>query len=56
MPDQLVVGDQADSLSDMVKFSDNEGRIIWPAWRAELARHAAFEFSDIGIAILEGGT
>ena len=31
MSDQLVVGDQADSLADMEKFSDNEGRIIWPA-------------------------
>ena len=48
------MGDQADSLADMEKFSDNEGRIIWPAWRAELAWRAAFEFGDIGNAILEG--
>ena len=48
------MGDQADSLADMIKFSDNEGKIIWPAWRAELARREAFEFGDIGNAVIEG--
>ena len=50
MSDQLVVGDQTDSLADMEKFSDNERRIIWPAWRAELAWCAAFEGGGADIA------
>ena len=40
------MGVQADSLADMKKFSDSEGEIIWPEWRAELTRRISFEFGE----------
>ena len=38
MQDKVVVGSQDDALRGLTRFSDNEGDIIWPAWRAELKR------------------
>ena len=42
------------SLRGLTRFSDNEGDIIWPAWRAELKQRVAFEFGKIGNQIIEG--
>ena len=48
------MGDQNDGLRGLTRFSDNEGDIIWPAWRAELEQRVAFEFGKIGNQIIEG--
>ena len=48
------MGSQDDGLRGMTRFSDNEGNIIWPAWRAELKQRVAFEFGKIGNQIIEG--
>ena len=48
MQDKVVMGDQKDGLRGLTRFSDNEGDIIWPAWRAELKQRVAFEFGKIG--------
>ena len=48
MQDKLVMGSQEDGLRGMTRFSDNEGDIIWPAWRAELKQRISFEFGKIG--------
>ena len=48
------MGGQEDGLRGMTRFSDNEGDIIWPAWRAELKQRVAFEFGKIGNQIIEG--
>ena len=48
------MGDQKDGLRGLTRFSDNEGDIIWPAWRAELKQRVAFEFGKIGNQIIEG--
>ena len=48
------MGDQQDGLRGLTRFSDNEGDIIWPAWRAELKQRVAFEFGKIGNLIIEG--
>ena len=50
----MVMGDQNDGLRGLTRFSDNEGDIIWPAWRAELKQRVAFEFGKIGNQIIEG--
>ena len=54
MADKVVMGDQQDGLRGLTRFSDNEGEIIWPAWRAELKQRVAFEFGKIGNQIIEG--
>ena len=54
MQDKVVMGDQKDGLRGLTRFSDNEGDIIWPAWRAELEQRVAFEFGKIGNQIIEG--
>ena len=54
MQDKLVMGDQQDGLRGLTRFSDNEGEIIWPAWRAELKQRVAFEFGKIGNKVIEG--
>ena len=54
MQDKVVMGGQEDGLRGMTRFSDNEGDIIWPAWRAELKQRIAFEFGKIGNQITEG--
>ena len=54
MADKLVMGDQHDGLRGLTRFSDNEGDIIWPAWRAELKQRISFEFGKIGNQIIEG--
>ena len=48
------MGGQPDGLWGLTRFSDNEGDIIWPAWRAELKQRVAFEFGKIGNQIIEG--
>ena len=48
------MGDQQDGLRGLTRFSDNEGEIIWPAWRAELKQRVAFEFGKIGNKVSEG--
>ena len=48
------MGVQQDGLRGLTRFSDNEGDIIWPAWRAELKQRVAFEFGKIGNQIIEG--
>ena len=48
------MGDQKDGLRGLTRFSDNEGDIIWPAWRAELKQRVAFEFGKVGNLIIEG--
>ena len=48
------MGGQQDGLRGLTRFSDNEGDIIWPAWRAELKQRVAFEFGKIGNEIIEG--
>ena len=50
----MVMGDQKDGLRGLTRFSDNEGDIIWPAWRAELKQRVAFEFGKIGNQITGG--
>ena len=54
MQDKLVMGSQEDGLRGMTRFSDNEGDIIWPAWRAELRQLVKFEIGTIGNKIIEG--
>ena len=54
MQDKVVVGSQDDALRGLTRFSDNEGDIIWPAWRAELKQRVAFEFGKIGNQIIKG--
>ena len=54
MQDKVVVGSQDDALRGLTRFSDNDGEIIWPAWRAELKQRVAFEFGKIGNQIIEG--
>ena len=54
MQDKVVVGSQDDALRGLTRFSDNEGDIIWPAWRAELKQRVAFEFGKIGNQIIGG--
>ena len=54
MADKVVMGDQQDGLRGLTRFSDNEGEIIWPAWRAELKQRVSFEFGKIGNQIIEG--
>ena len=54
MQEKVVVGSQDDALRGLTRFSDNEGDIIWPAWRAELKQRVAFEFGKIGNQIIEG--
>ena len=53
MQDKVVMGDQQDGLRGLTRFSDNEGDIIWPAWRAELKQRVAFEFGKIGNQIID---
>ena len=48
------MGVQQDGLRGLTRFSDNEGDIIWPAWRAELKQRVAFEFGKIGNQVIEG--
>ena len=48
------MGGQPGGLRGLTRFSDNEGDIIWPAWRAELKQRVAFEFGKIGNQIIEG--
>lgn len=58
--DKVVMGDQQNGLRGLARFSDNEGDIIWPAWRAELEQRVAFEFGtaalcrQIAPAVLSG--
>ena len=54
MQDKVVMGDQKDGLRGLTRFSDNEGDIIWPAWRAELKQRVAFEFGKIGNDVCRG--
>ena len=54
MADKVVMGDQQDGLRGLTRYSDNEGDIIWPAWRAELKQRVAFEFGKVGSKIIEG--
>ena len=46
MADKVVMGDQQDGLRGLTRYSDNEGDIIWPAWRAELKQRVAFRHED----------
>ena len=48
------MGDQNYGLRGLTRFSDNEGAIIWPAWRAELKQLVKFEIGTIGNKIIEG--
>ena len=52
MQDKVVMGDQNYGLRGLTRFSDNEGAIIWPAWRAELKQFVEFEIGAIGSARL----
>ena len=54
MADKVLMGDQQDGLRGLTRFSDNEGEIIWPAWRAELKQRVAFELGKIGNKVIEG--
>ena len=54
MQDKVVMGDQNYGLRGLTRFSDNEGAIIWPAWRAELRQLVKFEIGTIGNKIIEG--
>ena len=54
MQDKVVMGDQNYGLRGLTRFSDNEGDIIWPAWRAELMQFVKFEIGTIGNKIIEG--
>ena len=54
MADKVVMGDQQGGLRGLARSSDNEGEIIWPAWRAELEQRVAFEFGKIGNKVIEG--
>ena len=48
------MGDQNYGLRGLARFSDNEGAIIWPAWRAELKQLVEFEIGTTGNKIIEG--
>ena len=52
--DQVVMGDKKDSLQGMVKFSGNDGAIVWPLWKDDLMNRIKFELGDVAIRILEG--
>ena len=52
--DQVVMGDRKDSLLGMVKFSGNDGAIVWPLWKDKLYHRIKFELGDVAIRILEG--
>ena len=52
--DQVVMGDRKDSLLGMVKFSGNDGAIVWPLWKDDLMNRIKFELGDVAIRILEG--
>ena len=52
--DQVVMGDKKDSLQGMVKFSGNDGAIVWPLWKDKLYHRIKFELGDVAIRILEG--
>ena len=54
MQDKVVMGDQNYGLRGLTRFSDNEGDINWPAWRAELKQLVKFEMGTIGNKIIEG--
>ena len=55
MQDEVVMGGQQNyGLRGLTRFSDNEGAIIWPAWRAELKQLVKFEIGTIGNKIIEG--
>ena len=56
MSDAVVMGDSksSDSLAGITRFSGNDGKIVWPAWKLELYDRIKFEFGAIGIEILEG--
>ena len=43
MQDKVVMGDQNYGLRGLTRFSDNEGDIIWPAWRAELKQLVKYD-------------
>ena len=54
MQDKVVVGDQNYGLRGLTRFSDNEGSIIWPAWRAGLEQLVEFEIGSTGNKVIEG--
>ena len=56
MSDEVVMGDSksSDSLKGITRFSGNDGKIVWPAWKLELFEIIKFEFGAVGIEILEG--
>ena len=49
--DEVVVGDSksSDSLKGITRFSGNDGKIVWPAWKLELFEIIKFEFGAVRV-------
>ena len=52
--DKVVMGARKDSLHDMVKFSGNEGAIVWPLWKNDLMERIRYELGKKAVQIVEG--
>ena len=52
--DKVVMGARKDSLHDMVKFSGNEGAIVWPLWKNDLMERIRYELGQKAVQIVEG--
>ena len=52
--DKVVMGARKDSLHDMVKFSGNEGAIVWPLWKNDLMERIRYELGHKAVQIVEG--
>ena len=54
MEDKVVMGARKDSLHDMIKFSGNEGAIVWPLWKNDLMERIRYELGKKAVQIVEG--
>ena len=50
--DKVVMGARKDSLHDMVKFSGNEGAIVWPLWKNDLMERIRYELGQKAVQIV----
>ena len=53
-PDKVIMGSRKDSLHDMIKFSGNEGAIVWPLWKNDLMERLKYELGKKAVEIVEG--
>ena len=52
--DKVIMGSRKDSLHDMIKFSGNEGEIVWPLWKNDLMERIKYELGKKAVQIVEG--